>query len=94
MIHGVMLTPENTLTNNGTKGNPCLTADIFGDVREELLLRTADSSSIRIYTNTEVTDHKLFTLMPVSYTHLDVYKRQMVLGANRLAKAVGESGFY
>ena len=29
-IHGVMLTPENTLTNNGTKGNPCLTADIFG----------------------------------------------------------------
>ena len=62
-IHGVMLTPENTLTNNGTKGNPCLTADIFGDFREELLLRTADSSAIRIYINTEVTDHKLFTLM-------------------------------
>lgn len=61
--HGVMLRPEGTLTNNTTKGNPCLIADIFGDFREELLLRTADSNAIRIYTNTEVTHHKLFTLM-------------------------------
>ena len=28
--HGVMLMPEGTLTNNGTKGNPCLIADVFG----------------------------------------------------------------
>lgn len=58
-----MLHPEGTSTNNGTKGNPCLIADIFGDFREELLLRTADSSAIRIYTNTELTSHKLFTLL-------------------------------
>ncbi len=62
-IHGIMLTPEGTMTNNGTKGNPCLVADIFGDFREELLLRTADSSAIRIYMNTDITEHKLFTLM-------------------------------
>ncbi len=61
--HGVMLSPENTKTNNGTKGNPCLVADIFGDFREEILLRTADSSAIRIYTNTDITIHKLFTLL-------------------------------
>jgi hypothetical protein len=61
--HGVMLEPENTLTNNGTKGNPCLIADIFGDFREELLLRTRDSSAIRIYMNAEITHHKLFTLL-------------------------------
>ncbi len=61
--HGIMLKPEGTLTNNGTKGNPCLVADIFGDFREELLLRTEDSSAIRIYTGLEVTCHKLFTLM-------------------------------
>lgn len=61
--HGVMLRPEGTLTNNGTKGNPGLVADIFGDFREELLLRTADSSAIRIYLSTDVTDHKLYTLM-------------------------------
>lgn len=51
------------MTNNGTKGNPCLVADIFGDFREELLLRLADDSAIRIYMNTEITDHKLFTMM-------------------------------
>ena len=61
--HGVMLTPEHTKTNNGTKGNPCLVADIFGDFREEILLRTADSTAIRIYTNTDITIHKLFTLL-------------------------------
>ena len=61
--HGVMLEPENTLTNNGTKGNPCLIADIFGDFREEILLRTRDSSAIRIYMNTDITTHKLFTLL-------------------------------
>ncbi len=62
-IHGVMLEPEDTMTNNGTKGNPCLVADIFGDFREELLLRTTDSSAIRIYMNTDITQYKLFTLM-------------------------------
>lgn len=61
--HGVMLRPEGTLTNNGTKGNPGLVADIFGDFREELLLRTADSTAIRIYVSTDVTAHKLHTLM-------------------------------
>ena len=60
---GVLLDPEGTLTNNGTKGNPCLVADIFGDYREELLLRLEDSSAIRIYTSTEDAPHKLFTLM-------------------------------
>lgn len=60
---GVLLEPEGTVTNNGTKGNPCLVADIFGDFREELLLRLADDSAIRIYTSVEDAPHKLFTLM-------------------------------
>ena len=60
---GVVLEPEGTLTNNGTKGNPCLIGDIFGDFREELLLRTEDSTAIRIYTTTDVTSHKLPTMM-------------------------------
>lgn len=61
--HGIMLKPQGTLTNNDTKGNPCLVADIFGDFREEIVLRTKDSSAVRIYTNTAITKHKLFTLM-------------------------------
>jgi hypothetical protein len=60
---GVVLDAEGTLTNNYTKGNPGLVADVLGDWREELLVRTADSSAIRVYLSTEVTDHKLFTLM-------------------------------
>lgn len=60
---GTLLTAEGTRTNNGTKGNPALVADIFGDWREELVVRTADSSALRIYLSTEVTDRKLYTLM-------------------------------
>jgi hypothetical protein len=60
---GELLTADHCRSNNGTKGNPCLVADIFGDWREELLVRTADSSAIRIYVSTELTDRKLYTLM-------------------------------
>ncbi|WP_042211774.1 rhamnogalacturonan lyase [Paenibacillus borealis] len=60
---GRLLTAEGTRSNNGTKGNPCLVADLFGDWREELVVRTEDSSAIRIYMSTEVTDRKLYTLM-------------------------------
>lgn len=63
LTHGEMLKPEGTLCNNGTKGNPCLIADLFGDYREEIMLRLEDSSAVRIYTNTEISSHKLFTLM-------------------------------
>ncbi|MPZ00300.1 MAG: rhamnogalacturonan lyase [Actinophytocola sp.] len=60
---GRLLTAEDTRTDNGTKGTPGLVADVVGDWREELLVRTADSSAIRIYVSTEVTDRKLYTLM-------------------------------
>jgi len=60
---GRLLTAHGTRTNNGTKGNPCLVADLFGDWREELVVRTADSSAIRIYMSTEPTGRKLHTLM-------------------------------
>ena len=45
------------------QGNPSLVADIFGDWREELLLRTVDSTAIRVYLSTELTNRKLYTLM-------------------------------
>jgi rhamnogalacturonan endolyase len=60
---GTLLTATGTLTNNGTKGNPSLVADVLGDWREELLVRTADSSALRFYTTSELTTHKLTTLM-------------------------------
>jgi hypothetical protein len=60
---GTLLEAEGTLTNNWNKGNPSLVADVLGDWREELLLRTEDSTAVRIYLSTEVTGHKLYTLM-------------------------------
>ncbi|GGN63194.1 rhamnogalacturonan exolyase YesX [Actinoplanes lobatus] len=73
---GRLLTAEGTLANNGTKGNPSLVADILGDWREELLVRTADSSAIRIYLSTEVTNHKLYTLMHDPQYRVEVARQQ------------------
>ena len=86
--HGVMLCPEGTLTNNGTKGNPGLVADIFGDFREEILLRTEDSTAIRVYTTTDVTTHKLHTLMH------DVMYRCGVAWQNNCYNQPGYPSFY
>lgn len=58
-----LLTFEGTYSNNYTKGNPCLSADILGDWREEVLWRTEDSSALRIYATTHPTDHRIPTLM-------------------------------
>ena len=49
--------------NNGTKGNPCLSADILGDWREEIICRSSDDTKLYIYTSTEVTDYRMYTLM-------------------------------
>ncbi len=54
---------SGTYSNNDTKGNPCLQADILGDWREELLLRTEDSTALRLYTTTEPTEYGIYTLM-------------------------------
>lgn len=75
-------------TNNGTKGNPCLVADIFGDWREELILRKEDNTAIRIYSNAEITNHKLFTLMH------DVQYRVGVAWQNNCYNQPGYTKFY
>lgn len=49
--------------NNGTKSNPCLSADILGDWREELLLRTADNKNLRIYLTPYETPYRFHTFL-------------------------------
>ena len=44
-----LLTTDGYYTCNTTKGTPCLSADIFGDWREELIVRAANHKSVRIY---------------------------------------------
>ena len=44
--------------NNGSKSNPCLAADILGDWREEVIVRTRDNSQLRIYTTPIATSYR------------------------------------
>ncbi len=73
---GTLLTATGTLTNNGTKGNPSLVADVFGDWREELVVRTQDSSALRFYISTEPTNHKMYTLMHDRQYRVEVARQQ------------------
>jgi rhamnogalacturonan endolyase len=50
-------------SNNGTKSNPVLSADIWGDWREEVIYRTTDNNELRIFTTSIPTDKKFYTLM-------------------------------
>jgi len=50
-------------SNNTTKATPCLSADILGDWREELLLRSTDSKSLYLFTTPYVTTNRIYTLM-------------------------------
>ncbi|SFL35525.1 Ig-like domain (group 4) [Gracilibacillus orientalis] len=60
---------EEVVSNNGTKANPSLQADILGDWREEVILPTEDGSELRIFSTTIPTDYRLPTLM-----HDSVYR--------------------
>lgn len=53
----------NCVKNNGTKSNPVLSADIWGDWREEVTYRTADNNELRIFTTSIPTGRKFYTLM-------------------------------
>lgn len=53
----------NCISNNWTKANPCLSADILGDWREEVIWPTKDGNELRIFTTTIPTDYRFFTLM-------------------------------
>ena len=56
-------------SNNSTKATPCLSADIFGDWREELILRNATDDALIIYSTITPTNYRVPTLM-----HNHVYR--------------------
>ena len=60
---GTLLSAGGCAANNGTKSNPALQADLFGDWREEVVWRTSDNAYLRIYTTTTVTTNRIYTLM-------------------------------
>lgn len=83
-----VLTADGCASNNGTKANPCLQADILGDWREEVIWRTADNNALRIYTTTSLTEHRIYTLM-----HDPVY-RLGIVWQNVAYNQPPHTGFY
>jgi rhamnogalacturonan endolyase len=50
-------------SNNSTKATPNLSADIFGDWREELILRNGSNDALNIFSTIAPTDYRVPTLM-------------------------------
>ncbi|MBN1578340.1 MAG: hypothetical protein JW913_17395 [Chitinispirillaceae bacterium] len=58
---GTLLTASGCSSINGTKSTPVLSADLYGDWREEVIFSCG--GSLKIFTTTIPTRHKLYTLM-------------------------------
>ena len=74
--------------NNGTKSNPCLSADILGDWREEVMVRTPDSDELRIFVSPIPTDYRINCLME------DIPYRLSTAAQNVGYNQPSEPGFY
>jgi rhamnogalacturonan endolyase len=62
-LETVIFIADDCRSNNGSKSTPALSADLFGDWREEVMWRTRDNTELRIYTTTIPTIHRFYTLM-------------------------------
>ncbi|MDR0353619.1 MAG: Ig-like domain-containing protein, partial [Opitutaceae bacterium] len=58
-----VLETAGALVNNDSKANVCLSGDIFGDWREEMIVRETDSAALRIYIPVAPTVYRIPTLM-------------------------------
>jgi rhamnogalacturonan endolyase len=83
-----LLTADGCSSNNGTKATPCLSADIFGDWREEVIWKTNDSKELRIYTTTILSTHRFYTLMQ------DPQYRLSIAWQNTAYNQPPHTGFY
>lgn len=60
---GNVLSAKGVTSINGTKATPCLTADLFGDWREEIVFAKANGKGLRVYLTDFDTEYRLPTLM-------------------------------
>ncbi len=79
---------EGCAFNNGSKSNPCLSADFLGDWREEVIARDRESNELRIYVTTIPTEHRIDCLMH------DIPYRLSVATQNVGYNQPPETGFY
>lgn len=79
---------EGATSNNGTKSNPCISGDLFGDWREEVLMRSSDNRELRLYVSTEPTDYHFHTFLE------DPVYRTSLANENVCYNQPPETGFY
>lgn len=63
----MLFSPKGYVSFGGTKAPPGITCDMFGDWREEHILFSSDRTKMAIFTTTEPTDYKIYTLMHDSH---------------------------
>lgn len=63
----MLFSPKGYVSFGGTKAPPGITCDMFGDWREETILFSSDRTKMAIFTTTEPTDYKIYTLMHDSH---------------------------
>lgn len=83
-----IVTFEGCMWNNGTKRNPSLQADLLGDWREEVVMRTADNSALRIYVTPFTTDYRFHTFLE------DPAYRVSIANQQTAYNQPAEPGFY
>lgn len=76
MAADVIFKAEECTSSNAGKATPVLTADIFGDWREEVIYSTNDGTALRIYTTGEPTNYRIPTLMHDSHYRNQVATQQ------------------
>jgi rhamnogalacturonan endolyase len=62
-MSGRLFTADGAVAAAGSKNTPVVSADLFGDWREEVIYRTPDNKYLRVYSTTIPTSHKIYTLM-------------------------------
>jgi rhamnogalacturonan endolyase len=83
-----LLTASGVHANNGTKSTPSLSADLFGDWREEVVWPTGDNRALRIYATPDPTGLRITTLMH------DTQYREAVAWQNTAYNQPPHPGFF
>lgn len=74
--YGRVFTGDGVTYNNSSKSNACITCDLFGDWREEMVFATSDGTALRVFGTTYTTEYAIYTLMH------NVQYREQVAGQN------------
>ncbi len=81
-------TAPGASSNNGTKSTPALTADMFGDWREETIWRRSDNTALMIFTTPFAAVNRMTTLMH------DIQYRESVAWQNTAYNQPTHTSFY